>query len=89
MRTQQKDYGFTFSHIPIYSDSQSAIAITWHPVHHSRTKHVDLRYHFIKHHVEKGTVDMYSVSTELQLPDIFTKALDENSQGGDFFQSHA
>ncbi|CAH9101308.1 unnamed protein product [Cuscuta epithymum] len=77
MRTQLKDYGFTFSHIQIYSDSQSAIAITCNPVHHSRTKHIDLRYHFIKDHVEKGTVDMYFVSTKLQLADIFTKALDE------------
>ncbi|CAH9094710.1 unnamed protein product [Cuscuta europaea] len=77
MKTQLKDYGYTFCHIPIYSDSQSAIAITSNPVHHSRTKHIDLRYHFIKDHVEKGDIDMYFVSSELQLADLFTKALDE------------
>ncbi|CAH9102929.1 unnamed protein product [Cuscuta europaea] len=77
MKTQLKDYGYTFRHIPIYSDSQSAIAITSNPVHHSRTKHIDLRYHFIKDHVEKGDIDMYFVSSDLQLADLFTKALDE------------
>ncbi|CAH9083075.1 unnamed protein product [Cuscuta europaea] len=77
MKTQLKDYGYTLRHIPIYSDSQSAIAITSNPVHHSRTKHIDLRYHFIKDHVEKGDIDMYFVSSELQLADLFTKALDE------------
>ncbi|GJX67224.1 hypothetical protein Tco_0302951 [Tanacetum coccineum] len=52
-----------------------AIAISCNPVQHSRTKHIDIRYHFIKEHVEKGTVELYFVGTEYQLADIFTKAL--------------
>ncbi|GJZ70401.1 hypothetical protein Tco_0633951 [Tanacetum coccineum] len=54
MRTQLTDYGFHFNKIPIYCDSKSAIAISCNPVQHSRTKHIAVRYHFIKEHVEKG-----------------------------------
>ncbi|GKD80171.1 retrovirus-related pol polyprotein from transposon TNT 1-94 [Tanacetum coccineum] len=42
---------------------------------HSKTKHIDIRYHFIKEHVERGTVEIYFVRTEYQLADLFTKAL--------------
>nr|GFB48801.1 copia protein [Tanacetum cinerariifolium] len=75
MRTQLTDYGFNFIRIPIYYDSKSAIAISCNPVQHSRTKHIAVRYHFIKEHVEKGTIELYFVKTDYQLADIFTKAL--------------
>nr|GEX73464.1 retrovirus-related Pol polyprotein from transposon TNT 1-94 [Tanacetum cinerariifolium] len=52
-----------------------AIAISCNPVQHSRTKHIVVRYHFIKEHVEKGTIELYFVKTDYQLADIFTKAL--------------
>ncbi|GJX16931.1 retrovirus-related pol polyprotein from transposon TNT 1-94 [Tanacetum coccineum] len=42
---------------------------------HSKTKHIDIRYHFIKEHVERGTMEIYFVGTEYQLADLFTKAL--------------
>ncbi|KAJ9555727.1 hypothetical protein OSB04_010341 [Centaurea solstitialis] len=77
MRTQLRDYGFKFDKIPIYFDSKSAIAISCNPVQHTKTKHIDIRYHFIKDHVEKGTIELYFVNTEFQLADLFTKALDE------------
>ncbi|GJU58495.1 retrovirus-related pol polyprotein from transposon TNT 1-94 [Tanacetum coccineum] len=69
------DYGFHFNKIPIYCDSKSAIAISCNPVQHSRTKHIAVRYHFIKEHVEKGTIELYFVKTDYQLADLFTKAL--------------
>nr|GEV92786.1 hypothetical protein [Tanacetum cinerariifolium] len=69
------DYGFHFNKIPIYCDSKSAIAISCNPVQHSRTKHIAVRYHFIKEHVEKGTIKLYFVKTDYQLADLFTKAL--------------
>nr|GEW47813.1 Gag-Pol polyprotein [Tanacetum cinerariifolium] len=47
-RTQLQDYGFNYNKIPLYCDSQSAIAISCNPVHHSRTKHIHTQYHFIK-----------------------------------------
>nr|GEZ37068.1 copia protein [Tanacetum cinerariifolium] len=75
MRTQLTDYGFHFDKIPIYCDSKSAIAISCNPVQHSRTKHIAVRYHFIKEHVEKDTIELYFVKTDYQLADIFTKAL--------------
>ncbi|GJS96149.1 hypothetical protein Tco_0803117 [Tanacetum coccineum] len=55
MRTQLQDYGFNYNKIPLYCDSQSAIAISCNPVQHSRTKHIHTRYHFIKEQVENGS----------------------------------
>nr|GEW45965.1 retrovirus-related Pol polyprotein from transposon TNT 1-94 [Tanacetum cinerariifolium] len=75
MRTQLTDYGFHFNKILIYCDSKSAIAISCNPVQHSRTKHIAVRYHFIKEHVEKGTIELYFFKMDYQLADIFTKAL--------------
>ncbi|GJT20268.1 reverse transcriptase domain-containing protein [Tanacetum coccineum] len=53
--------------IPLYCDSQSAIAISCNPVQHSRTKHIHTRYHFIKEQVENGIIELYFVRTEYQL----------------------
>ncbi|GJW18424.1 retrovirus-related pol polyprotein from transposon TNT 1-94 [Tanacetum coccineum] len=75
MRTQLLDYGYKYNRILMYCDSKSAIAISCNPVQHSKTKHIDIWYHFIKEHVEKGTVEIYFVGTEYQLADLFTKAL--------------
>nr|GEV65902.1 copia protein [Tanacetum cinerariifolium] len=78
MRTQLKDYGFNYNEIPLYCDSQSAIAISCNPVQHSRTKHIHTRYHFIKEQVENGIIELYFVRTEYQLADMFTKALPDD-----------
>ncbi|GKC32560.1 retrovirus-related pol polyprotein from transposon TNT 1-94 [Tanacetum coccineum] len=75
MRTQLLDYGFRQNKIPMYCDSKSAIAISCNLVKHSRTKHINIRYHFIKEHVAKGTIELYFVETEYQLANLFTKAL--------------
>nr|GFA73849.1 Gag-Pol polyprotein [Tanacetum cinerariifolium] len=75
MRMQLTYYGHYFNKIPIYCDSKSAIAISCNPVQHSITKHIAVRYHFIKEHVEKGTIELYFFKTDYQLADIFTKAL--------------
>nr|GFB56027.1 retrovirus-related Pol polyprotein from transposon TNT 1-94 [Tanacetum cinerariifolium] len=66
---------FNFTKIPIYCHSKSAIAISCNPVQHLRTKYIAVHYHFIKEHVEKGTIELYFVKTDYQLADIFTKAL--------------
>ncbi|GJT47970.1 retrovirus-related pol polyprotein from transposon TNT 1-94 [Tanacetum coccineum] len=75
MRTQLLDYRYKYNRIPMYCDSKSSIAISCNPVQHSKTKHIDIRYHFIKEHVEKGIMEIYFVGTEYQLADLFTKAL--------------
>nr|GEV44098.1 retrovirus-related Pol polyprotein from transposon TNT 1-94 [Tanacetum cinerariifolium] len=75
MRSQLTDYGLKFNKIPLYCDNKSAIALCCNNVQHSRSKHIDVRYHFIKEQVENEVVELYFVRTEYQLADIFTKAL--------------
>ncbi|GKB07641.1 hypothetical protein Tco_0835925 [Tanacetum coccineum] len=75
MRSQLTDYGFGFNKIPMYYDNKSAIALCCNNVQHSRSKHIDIKYHYIKEHVENGVIEFYFVNTEYQLADIFTKAL--------------
>nr|GEV71793.1 retrovirus-related Pol polyprotein from transposon TNT 1-94 [Tanacetum cinerariifolium] len=75
MRSQLTDYGLGFNKIPMYCDKKSAIVLCCNNVQHSRSKHIDIRYHFIKEHVENGVIKLYFVNTEYQLADIFTKAL--------------
>nr|GEV14863.1 hypothetical protein [Tanacetum cinerariifolium] len=77
MRTELTVYGFYFDKIRMYCDSKVAIAISCNPVHHSRTKHIDVRYHFIKEKVEKGIVELFFVEIKYQFADLFTKALPE------------
>ncbi|GJS70298.1 retrovirus-related pol polyprotein from transposon TNT 1-94 [Tanacetum coccineum] len=75
MRSQLTDYGFAFNKIPMYYDNRSAIALCCNNVQHSRSKHIDIRHHFIREQVDKGVVELYFVTTDYQLADIFTKAL--------------
>ncbi|GJY92936.1 copia protein [Tanacetum coccineum] len=75
MRPQLMDYGFSFNNIPLYFDNRCAIALCCNNVQHSRSKHIDIRHHFIRKQVENGVVKLYFVTTNYQLADIFTKAL--------------
>ena len=78
MQHQLADYDVFVEKTPIFCDNTSAIAITNNPVLHSRTKHIDIRYHFIRDHVMKGDVELHFMPTENQLADLFTKPLDES-----------
>nr|GFA42817.1 integrase, catalytic region, zinc finger, CCHC-type, peptidase aspartic, catalytic [Tanacetum cinerariifolium] len=75
MRSQLLDYGLVFNKIPMYCDNKSAIALCCNNVQHSRSKHIDIRYHFIKEQVEQRVIELYFVNTEYQLADLFIKAL--------------
>nr|GFA62778.1 retrovirus-related Pol polyprotein from transposon TNT 1-94 [Tanacetum cinerariifolium] len=75
MRSQLTDYGFDFNKIPLYCDNRSDIGMCCNNVQHSRSKHIDIRHHFIREQVERGVVELYFVKTDYQLADIFTKAL--------------
>nr|GEY40447.1 ribonuclease H [Tanacetum cinerariifolium] len=75
MRLQLTDYGLGFNKTPMYCDNKSAIALCCNNVQHSRSKHIDIRYHFIKEQVENGVIELYFVNTEYLLADLFTKAL--------------
>nr|GEY42497.1 hypothetical protein [Tanacetum cinerariifolium] len=73
------DYDVLYDKVPIFCDNTNAIAISNNPVLHSRTKHIDIRYHFIRDHILKGDIELYFIPTNLQLADIFTKPLAEPS----------
>ena len=74
-----KDYGMNVRHVPLLCDNESAIKIAHNPVQHSRTKHIDVRNHFICDHVAKGDIDLKHVRTDKQVADIFKKPLDEKT----------
>ncbi|KAJ9538800.1 hypothetical protein OSB04_031533 [Centaurea solstitialis] len=76
LRNQLQDYDIQLSKIPIYCDNTSAIAIANNPVLHSKTKHIEVRYHSIRDHVMNGDIELHFVPTEYQLADLFTKPLD-------------
>ncbi|GKD81070.1 hypothetical protein Tco_1347909 [Tanacetum coccineum] len=75
MRSQLTNYSLGFNKIPMYCDNNSSIALCCNNVQHSRSKHIDIRFYFIKEHVENGVIELYFVNMEYQLADIFTKAL--------------
>ncbi|GJU96850.1 retrovirus-related pol polyprotein from transposon TNT 1-94 [Tanacetum coccineum] len=75
MQSQLKDYGFEFNKIPLYCNNKSAIALCCNNVQHLRSKHIDIRYHFIQEQVENRVVKLYFVEMNYQLTDILTKAL--------------
>ncbi|GKB19929.1 hypothetical protein Tco_0853852 [Tanacetum coccineum] len=79
MKSQLSHYDIHYKMIPIFCDNTSAIAISNNPVLHSRTKHIDIRYHFIRDHILKGDIELHFIPTKYQLADIFTKLLDEPS----------
>ncbi|GKC56580.1 retrovirus-related pol polyprotein from transposon TNT 1-94 [Tanacetum coccineum] len=79
IKSQLADYDVLYDKVPIFCDNTSAIAISNNPVLHSSTKHIDIRYHFIRDHILKGDIELHFVPTEMQLADIFTKPLAEPS----------
>ncbi|GKB49973.1 hypothetical protein Tco_0900726 [Tanacetum coccineum] len=79
IKSQLADYDVLYDKVPIFCDNTSAIAISNNPVLNSRTKHIDIRYHFIRDHNLKGNTELLLVPTDVQLADIFTKPLAEPS----------
>lgn len=59
----------------LYLDNQSAIKLIKNPEFHKRTKHIDVRYHFIREHYEDDLFKIEYVPSEQQLADLFTKSL--------------
>ena len=59
-------------------DNTSAVSMGKNPVHHKRTKHIDVRHHFLRDNVEKGNIVLTYCPTEEQIADIFTKALSKD-----------
>jgi hypothetical protein len=79
MRQTFRDYGYKLSKVPLLCDNESAIRMADNPIEHNRTKHIDIRYHFLRDHQQKVDIKIAYVSTHNQLADIFTKPLDEKT----------
>ncbi|KAI3827948.1 hypothetical protein L1987_02037 [Smallanthus sonchifolius] len=77
IQNQMLDYRMSFMATPIHIDNMSAISITNNPVQHSKTKHIDIRYHFIRDQAEKKRIILTKVHTNEQYVDLFTKPFDE------------
>ncbi|KAG7554353.1 GAG-pre-integrase domain [Arabidopsis suecica] len=70
-----KEFGYAQKSVEIFCDSSSAIALSKNNVHHERTKHIDVKYHFIREVIANGDIDVVKISTEKNPADIFTKTL--------------
>jgi hypothetical protein len=77
MKKTLLDYGISIKNVPLMCDNESAVKLATNPVQHSRTKHTDIRHHFLRDHVGKGGISIYSIGMDDQLADIFTKPFDE------------
>ena len=76
------DYGITQDTMCVFCDNTSAINLSKNPVQHSKSKHIEMRYHFIRDLVEDKVVCLEFIHTDNQKADIFTKPLD-----GPWFES--
>jgi hypothetical protein len=79
MRQTLRDYGYKLRKVPLLCDNESASRMADNPVEHSHTKHIDIQYHFLRDHQQRGDIEIAYVSTKEQLADIFTKPLDEKT----------
>src|SRR5262249_45627383 len=77
IKQQLRDYGFFLDKVPIYCDNTSTINQTKNPIQHSRSKHIEVRHHFICYHVCKNDIELLFVETLNQIADVFTKPLDK------------
>ena len=75
LKKQLEDYEIKLNHIPIKCDYSIAINLSKNPVHHSITKHIGIRHHFIRDHVQRVDIILEYVPTKSLLADIFTKPL--------------
>ena len=71
------DFNLFFEHVPIKCDNTSAINISKNPMQHSRTKHIEIKHHFLRDHAQKGNITLEFVSTKDQFVNNFTKPLSE------------
>jgi hypothetical protein len=79
MRQTLRDYGNKLSKVPLLCDNKSAIHMADNPVEHSPTKHIDIKYHFLRDHQQNGDIEIAYVNIQNQIADSFTKPLDEKT----------
>ncbi|GKD34810.1 retrovirus-related pol polyprotein from transposon TNT 1-94 [Tanacetum coccineum] len=76
IQNQLLDYGYNFMQTKIHIDNESTICIVKNPVFHSKTKHIEIRYHFIRDSNEKKLIQMIKIHTDQNVADLLTKAFD-------------
>ncbi|GJT02273.1 putative ribonuclease H-like domain-containing protein [Tanacetum coccineum] len=76
LQNQLLDYGYNFMKTKIHVDNESAICVVKNPVYHSKTKHVEIRHHFIRDSYEKKLIEMVKIHTDYNVADLLTKAFD-------------
>ena len=73
MQHQLRDYGLVYKNTSIFCDNNAAIQICKNPVQHSKTKHIDIKVHFIRDCYERGLIQMQEIHTDQNVADLFTK----------------
>ncbi|GJS02904.1 putative ribonuclease H-like domain-containing protein [Tanacetum coccineum] len=76
IQNQMLDYGCNFMQTKIHVDNESAICVIKNPDYHSKTKHIDIRHHFIRDSYEKKLIEMVKIHTDYNVADLLTKAFD-------------
>ncbi|GKC89128.1 putative ribonuclease H-like domain-containing protein [Tanacetum coccineum] len=81
IQNQMLDYGFNFMNTKIYIDNESTIYIVKNPLFHSKTKHIEIRHHFIRDAYEKKLIQVVKIHTDDNVANLLTKAFDASSKG--------
>ncbi|GKC55590.1 hypothetical protein Tco_1078335 [Tanacetum coccineum] len=81
IQNQMLDYRFNFMNTKIYIDNESTICIVKNLVFHSKTKHIDIRHHFIRDSYEKKLIQVIKIHTDHNVADLLTKAFDVSRSG--------
>ncbi|GJV47179.1 hypothetical protein Tco_1437391 [Tanacetum coccineum] len=76
IQNQMLDYGFNFMNTKIYIDNESTICIMKNPVFYSKTKHIEIRHHFIRDSYEKKLIQVIKIHTDHNVADLLIKAFD-------------
>ncbi|GJU04529.1 hypothetical protein Tco_1120959 [Tanacetum coccineum] len=76
IQNQLLDYGYNFMHTVINIDNNSTICIIENPVQHSKTKHIEIRHHFIRDCNAKKLIQMVKIHTDHNVADLLTKGFD-------------
>ncbi|GJX21292.1 putative ribonuclease H-like domain-containing protein [Tanacetum coccineum] len=76
LQNQLLDYGYNFMRTKIHIDNESTISVIKNPVSHSKTKHIEIRFHFIRDSYEKKLIEMVKIHTDNNVADLLTKAFD-------------
>ncbi|GJV99280.1 putative ribonuclease H-like domain-containing protein [Tanacetum coccineum] len=82
IQNQMLDYGYNFLNTKIFIDNESTICIVKNPVFHSKTKHIEIRHHFIRDSYEKRLIQVIKIHTDHNVADLLTKALDIDDWNG-------